>query len=82
MLALGSYQLYKPMKNSQKANKKSNYHLKNAYQQSSTNRAMDDVQQMSIRADPTTRENKEGKKKKIGILLSVVFFSFFSLKKI
>lgn len=37
---------------------------------------MDDVQQMSIRADPTTRENKEEKKKKFGILLSVVFLFF------
>jgi len=35
---------------------------------------MDDVEQMSIRADPTTRENKQGKKKRL-----IFYYLFYSL---
>lgn len=51
--------------------------MKNAYQESSTNRAMDDVKQMSIRADPTTSENKQGKNQNTFISFGL----FFTLKK-
>jgi len=37
---------------------------------------MDDVEQMSIRADPTTRENKQGKKKRL--IFYYLFYSFFT----
>lgn len=53
--------------------------MKSAYQESSTNRAMDDVKQMSVRADPTTTENKQEKKK---AFISFVGLFFFTLKKI
>lgn len=42
---------------------------------------MDDVQEMSIGADPATGENKQEKKITFGILLSVVLLFFFSLKE-
>lgn len=35
---------------------------------------MDDVKQMSVRADPTTTENKQEKKKKKSIYSFVEFF--------
>lgn len=50
--------------------------MENAYQESSTNRAMDDVKQMSIRADPTTTENKQEKLKSF-----ISFGLFFYLKE-
>lgn len=35
---------------------------------------MDDVKQMSIRADPTTRENKQEKEKTRHLLALVIFY--------